>query len=393
MEKTSPELLFTRLSLRFPELLRNYQIHKEVFDQPFNFNAFYNTLPPSVPKPDQKFLEWFIGFSEGDGCFCVSATGRCIFTISQRDEPLLQLIQQTLGVGSIMTDRGSPGKFQYYVSSLKKDIFPLIQLFNGNLVLKKTNERFKSWVANYNRRCGTKLKVVSRWDGTFEPVEHASQSDPAFQAVALQNTSGVWNSSWFAGFVDAEGCFCVLLRKPNVEGLKFQGAARFLIAQKGESELVLHVRFLLGRGCFSRLVGGARIPDTTLENGIYQFEARSGISLKLIQDYLDSHPLRSKKALSYSKWRQVLVELPKFKELLRGCKALPPQGETRIPHEEYQKLVALVQDINPSELKKRVGTRTSGFQAPREDLSLLDLPTLESKNEGTIGLVQGPVGL
>ena len=156
---------------------------------------------------------------------------------------------------------------------------------------------------------------------------------------------------------------------------------------------MLHVRFLLGRGCFSRLVGGARIPDTTLENGIYQFEARSGISLKLIQDYLDSHPLRSKKALSYSKWRQVLVELPKFKELLRGCKALPQQGETRIPHEEYQKLVALVQDINPSELKKRVGTRTSRFQAPREDLSLLDLPTLESKNEGTIGLVQGPVGL
>jgi hypothetical protein len=44
MEKTSPELLFTRLSLRFPELLRNYQIHKEVFDQPFNFDAFYNTL-------------------------------------------------------------------------------------------------------------------------------------------------------------------------------------------------------------------------------------------------------------------------------------------------------------------------------------------------------------
>jgi hypothetical protein len=118
----------------------------------------------SVPKPDQKFLEWFVGFSEGDGCFYVAPSGRCSFSIAQRDEPLLQLIQQTLGFGSIYPDRRSPGKFQYRVSSLKKDVFPLIQLFNGNLLLKKTNERFKSWVANYNRRCGTELLVVSRWD-------------------------------------------------------------------------------------------------------------------------------------------------------------------------------------------------------------------------------------
>jgi hypothetical protein len=360
MEKTSPKFLLNRLSLRFPELLLSYQIHREVFDRPFNFSAFYKTLPPDFLKPDQQFLEWFVGFSEGDGCFCVSATGRCSFTISQRDELLLQLIRQTLGFGSICPVRNSPGMFHYNVSSLKKDIFPLIQLFNGNLLLKKTNKRFKSWVANYNRRCGTELKVVSRWDGTFKTVEHDSQRDPAFQEAALQKTSVVWNSSWLSGFIEAEGCFSVLLRKPDVEALKFQWVPQYQIVQKGESELVLHVAFLIGRGCFSRSVW-ERLPVTTLEDGIYRFMAGSRISVELIQGYLIKHPLRGKKALSYSKWCQLLLELSKFKELLRrsralhrACRSITPIDlkASSFPHEKHEKLLALAKDINPSESKK-----------------------------------------
>ena len=342
METTSPKLLFKSVSVRFPELLRTYQIHRKVFDQPFNFDAFYNTLPPSVPKPDQKFLEWFVGFSEGDGSFIVTATGRCIFSIAQRDELLLRQIQQTLGFGSIYPNRSDPGIFHYHVSSIEKDIFPLIQLFNGNLVLKKTNKRFKSWVANYNCRRGTELLILSRWDGTFKSVEHSSHGDPAFQEVSLQNTSVVWNSSWFAGFVEAEGCFSVTLRKPDVERLKFRGDPRFIINQKGEAELVLHIAFLIGRGCFCRRVGD-RIPDTTLEDGIYEFRAGSPITVELIQGYLKKNPLRGKKTLSYFKWCEVLMELPKFKTLIRGV--------TCFPQEEFEKLLALVKDINPSESK------------------------------------------
>ena len=358
LETTSPKLLWNSVSVRFAEHLRTYKMHQEVFDRPFNFSAFYKTFPPGVLKPDRKFLEWFVGFSEGDGSFIVTGD-RCIFTITQRDEPLLQLIQQTLGFGSIYPVRSSPGKFHYYVSSLKKDIFPLIQLFNGNLLLKKTNERFKSWVANYNRRRGTELLVISRWDGTFKPVEHASQSDSAFQAVSLKRTSVVWNSSWLAGFVDAEGSFFVELRKLDAVRLKIGGNPRFLINQKGEAELLLHLAFLISRGCFSSVV--REKPDTTLENVIYQFRASSRISLKLIQDYFDSHPLRGKKALSYSKWCQVILELekvkvlsdlasPKVQAFLASPKALIPE-KTCFHQEEHKKLVALVKDINPSESK------------------------------------------
>ena len=368
MKKTSPELLLNSVSLRFPELLRTYQIHRKVFDRPLNFDAFYRTLSHGVQKPDHQFLEWFVGFSEGESCFYVGPSGRCSFSIAQRDEPLLQLIQQTLGFGSIYPDRRSPGVFQYRVESFKKDVFPLIQLFNGNLLLKKTNERFKLWVANYNRRCGTELHVVSRWDDTFKPVIKIFQEDP----VALQNTSVVWNSSWFSGFVDGEGCFSVDLGKPDVERLKFRGIPRFQIAQKAEAELMLNIAFLIGRGCFSRKING--IPGTTQENGIYQFEARSRISLKRIQEYLKKHPLRGKKALSYSKWCQAIVELEKCKVLLdlasskgllrrykvsralnRGCESITSRdrGATSFLYEEHEKLVALVKNINPVGFSKK----------------------------------------
>jgi hypothetical protein len=64
---------------------------------------------------------------------------RNIFSISQKDPKVLYFIRKNLGFGLVHKDRNH---FKYYVSN-QQNIDRLIRIFNGNLVLKKTDDRFK----------------------------------------------------------------------------------------------------------------------------------------------------------------------------------------------------------------------------------------------------------
>lgn len=82
-------------------------------NQPFNLDSsettreapFYKLQkyrPQHIKTNDVTFLEWFIGFSEGDGCFLVSdQKTRCSFIIVQKDISLLYKIRTCLGFGNI----------------------------------------------------------------------------------------------------------------------------------------------------------------------------------------------------------------------------------------------------------------------------------------------------
>ena len=46
-------------------------------------------------------LDWFIGFSEGDGSWQVDNTGRPLFIINQQDPQTLYKIKKLIGYGTI----------------------------------------------------------------------------------------------------------------------------------------------------------------------------------------------------------------------------------------------------------------------------------------------------
>lgn len=53
---------------------------------PFNFKTFltmHKKMYPNIPKPSQEFLEWLVGFTEGDGSFTTSSRGIPVFVITQ----------------------------------------------------------------------------------------------------------------------------------------------------------------------------------------------------------------------------------------------------------------------------------------------------------------------
>jgi hypothetical protein len=91
---------------------------------------FQNAQPDHIKITDVKFLQWFIGFSEGDGSFIISKN--CSFIINQKEIALLYNIRTRLGLVK------SPSyHVKYGQRSITKNCFRLAMLFNGNLVLTK----------------------------------------------------------------------------------------------------------------------------------------------------------------------------------------------------------------------------------------------------------------
>jgi hypothetical protein len=92
-----------------------------------------------INKYDEQFLKWFIGFTEGDGCFYISG-GKSIFSIHLHlvDLPLLYEIKTKLNIGNIYIHKNSC----YFIVKAKLEIGILISIFNGNLYLNKKKERF-----------------------------------------------------------------------------------------------------------------------------------------------------------------------------------------------------------------------------------------------------------
>ena len=94
-------------------------------------------------KFDNKFIEWFIGFFEGDGSLYITPEGYLEFKITQssNDVKVLFFIKKTLGFGSVQK-QSKLSNTHYFRVRKKEHIFILINLLNGNLFLKKNKNKF-----------------------------------------------------------------------------------------------------------------------------------------------------------------------------------------------------------------------------------------------------------
>ena len=208
-------------------------------------------------KFEARFLEWFIGFAEGDGSFVVTG-GKCVFSIHLHvvDLPLLYKIQTWLNMGNVY--------FKYNSATLiikaNKDIATLIEIFNGNIFINKRKIQFAKWVDNYNLKNQTNIQIKQN---KFYPT---------------------LNHGWLSGFVDAEGSLFVSVSKNRV-------VQRFSIAQKDAEAEFFYLKELL-KGNYELRKDYSRI--------VVNFYA-----LDAIIDYLSRYKLHSVKAESLEKWLEI----------------------------------------------------------------------------------------
>ena len=173
---------------------------------------------------NKKFIEWFIGFTEGDGSFIINSNGYLEFKITQSsiDCQVLFKIKKNLGFGSV-SKQDKKNNIHHYRVRKKEHLKLLIMIFNGNLFLDKTNLKFFNWVNAYNLKYKENIQIISN------------------------SLNFNLNNAWLMGFLEAEGCFNITI----IKRLKYnQVQVRFFLSQKEEKQCLLLISSFIGGKVF-----------------------------------------------------------------------------------------------------------------------------------------------
>jgi hypothetical protein len=217
---------------------------------------------------DKKFLSWFIGFSEGDGCFCLSdKRGYLEFKITQAsiDAQVLFYIKKQLGFGSVRVQDKKNETHHFRVRD-KKNLMILISIFNGFLLTEKKNAQFQTWLKAFNERYKMNIEYIPNKNNFYLNL----------------------NNGWLSGFTDAEGCFTASVVKRT--DLYSQVHVRYILSQKGEQQLLMNIASLVnGNLHFLKSYEGYNLVVTLSK-------------LSLVIKYFKQYPLKTKKNISFYNW-------------------------------------------------------------------------------------------
>ena len=218
---TIVKLFLTKRSFSFKASTKDFAIYYELNSKCYGIYR----------QPSSEFLNWFIGFAEGDGSFVCAKRGDLHFVITQdsRDKQVLDFIQKELNFGKVVVQGKTTSRF---VVQDKLSLYLISLIFNGNLrtpdKLRSFNEFLISLNASIKNSRGRALKSLKDFGLTTDIYQDIKSCDST-KEISL-------NDSWLVGFIDAEGCFYAGFSSNNNY---FQ--LTFDLAQKGEDskEIVL----------------------------------------------------------------------------------------------------------------------------------------------------------
>ena len=245
----------------------------------FNFSSFYVKYKAFLPNnilPSHNFLSWFIGFTEGEGCFVVNNRGDLAFIVTQTtsDIAVLYYIKETLGFGKVIPQSAKTSR---YVTQSKKEIEIIISLFNGNTVLPTRQKQLVNFINGFNL-----------WVQKGSIRLHTIQ---VINKVLLPSL----NNSWLAGFTDAEGCFtCSINQK---KGFSYN----YSVSQKGVSNLIILKELI-------KLFNGGIVSSHYVKD-VYEYRIAGVKFCPNIFPYFDKYTLITKKSISYTLWKQIHADL------------------------------------------------------------------------------------
>lgn len=248
----------------------------------FKFDLFIKNSVLHKKKVKTSELEWLIGFTEGDGSF-ITSKDRNFFILTQKSYKTLCKVKRILGFGSI----SKAGEYFRFIVASHEGVFRLLCLFNGNLLLNKTNERFKLWLSNYNKLNNTNL--------TYKLGPNLQQYK---------------SNCWLSGFIDAEGCFYALLRHRQSRYRSLSLRLSLFIDQKAELEVLTQIAREFG-GFVTRISKNKTLSvdnseeDVLSELEFYRVVLSSKESRQQIIQYLSNNTLLGDKQISYLRWKRL----------------------------------------------------------------------------------------
>ncbi|KAM9988359.1 hypothetical protein ACTFIZ_005866, partial [Dictyostelium cf. discoideum] len=245
-------------------------------EKSFKFMNFYKDYCKKYGKCqiDEKWLEWFIGFVEGDGSIYIdNKKSRCYFVIRQKELKILEEIQKTLGFGNVKSIGESCSK---YIVTDKKNIILLAHLFNGNTLILHRQQQVIKWLTLINHL---------KWD---------------LLILERRELEVNLTTSWLSGFTDAEGCFNITIQKRQEANFGYRVRAKFTLDQN-------HGQVVLTQIC--NLFGYGRVYLRYKDRTIYRYLTDSFKSYEKLIEYFTKNPLKTKKQQSFEKWHLVYKKL------------------------------------------------------------------------------------
>lgn len=263
----------------------------------FNFDSYLKYKPIQIKQLDYHFLEWFIGFVEGDGSFYVknknSKDFRLGFDIGQKDPKVLYWIKKKLGFGTVRSykKRETNQIYWCYRVDTKKNIIRLVHLFNGNFILPKRKVQFNQW-----------LTFCESW---LEPNFKNKQKN-IYNGIQVS-----LHTAWLAGFIDAEGCFYAVFSTPSQRSLLSKNLKQKIhITQKCvyREEKILEQ---IGKLFYSK----ANVSTVSKKSKAFRIEMSSLESHQAMVKYLTKFKLKTKKQIAFLKWSRVVAAREKNEHL------------------------------------------------------------------------------
>jgi hypothetical protein len=252
---------------------KNLENLYQIFDFTLFTEKYYKYFNNGCTIPENEFLTWLIGFTEGDGSFVINNRNDLSFIITQstEDENVLKFIRNKLGFGRVIKQGHRTSR---YIVSSKKELELILSLFNGNIILPSKQQSFNEFTKIYNNKA-IKGKII------LEPIKHIKS-----------NILPSLSNCWLSGFTDAEGCFTVsFLSNSNAFRL------RYLVTQKGDINVPVlsHLILLFNTG----------VIEAHSKKSNFSYVITGEKACYNIYDYFDKYPLKTKKFTSYLLWKEI----------------------------------------------------------------------------------------
>ncbi|CAK7920264.1 putative LAGLIDADG endonuclease (mitochondrion) [[Candida] anglica] len=252
----------------------------------FDFLEFYNLYKKFYPRnelPNSKFLEWFIGFFEGEGNFSVMERGDLAIRVTQKDKEMLKYMQKEFGFGSVMAQNKEKSMYKW-VMTKKREMYMMCLLLNGNLVLPIRYIKFSEFMAKLN------IKLVKNNE----------------EILTLKNYCKLptLKDNWLLGFTDGEGCFTCSMTNNGTMAYR----VRFILTQKYEANkyVLEHMLNLFNMHNKTKKTLGMVLPHSASDCWEMRFNGLKNCKKMLF--YFDENKLLTK-SNSYNKWKEMLNKM------------------------------------------------------------------------------------
>lgn len=274
-------VLYAHLFFSTLESLKSYDRQNISEDRLKLFREEYSKVKV-LPAPNDNFLNWLIGFIEGDGCLRINNRKELsiILTQGEANQEVLSLIQKTMNMGHL--SKQGPRVYRLAISR-RSDIRLMIFLLNGNLILPSRKTKFNLFLTEFN------LKSMKKKDYAEIPYMISKR------LPSLSDT-------WLLGFTEAEGCFTISLLSNSIA---FR--TRYIVSQKGDINIPVLSSLI------TLLKVGTLEGHSAKDN--YSYIVSGLKNVKLIYHYFDKYEFLGIKGTSYRLFKELNERLEKGEHL------------------------------------------------------------------------------